>query len=116
VLLALDQIGAENAGAILESAVAAAKGGDMRAAELILSRAWPARKGRPVVLDLPQISAPGDLVTALAAVAQAVAGGTLTPDEGHAFAAILETQCRAVEMLDLEARIAAPEQDREAPR
>jgi hypothetical protein len=116
VLAALDQIGEENAEAIVQKAVEQAKNGDQRAIELILSRVWPARKGRPVVLDLPQISAPGDLVAALAAVAQGVASGMLTPDEGHAVAAILETQRKAVETLNLEARIAALERSREAPR
>jgi hypothetical protein len=115
VLAALDQIGAENAEAILQKAVEQAKNGDQRAMELILSRVWPAQKGRPVTVDLPQIRAPGDLVTALAAVAQAVADGALTPDEGHAVAAILETQRKAVETLELEARISALEQNRGSP-
>jgi len=35
--------------------------GDMRAVELILSRAWPARKGRPVSLALPPILTGADL-------------------------------------------------------
>ena len=107
--MALDQIGAEGAEAILRTAVEQAKGGDQRAAELILSRVWPARKGRPVMMELPQIEAPGDLVRALAAVAEAVASGSITPDEGQAVAAILESQRRAVETADLAARIEALE-------
>jgi hypothetical protein len=81
----------------------------MRAAELILSRVWPAQKGRPVTVDLPPISAPSDLVAALAAVAQAVGGGTITPDEGQAVAAILEMQRRAVDTAELAARLEALE-------
>ena len=51
VLVALDAIGAEGAEAlVLRKTVEAAQGGDMRAAELLLSRVWPARKGRPVAL------------------------------------------------------------------
>jgi hypothetical protein len=45
VLAALDQIGAENAEAILQKAVEQAKNGDQRSMELILSRVWPAQKG-----------------------------------------------------------------------
>jgi hypothetical protein len=59
--LVLDQI-ADGAGEeILRTMVEAAKGGDMRAAELILSRIWPVRKGRPVSLDLPSIQTAADL-------------------------------------------------------
>ncbi len=110
VLLALDQIGEEAAAEVLGAAVIAAKGGDLGAASLILSRVWPARKGRPVVLDLPAMQAAGDLPAALGAVAAAVAGGELTPEEGQALAGVLEVQRRAIETADLEQRVAALEQ------
>jgi hypothetical protein len=116
VLLALDKIGAEGAEAILKKAIEQAIGGDQRAAELILSRVWPARKGRPVHVDLPDIDAPSDLIKALAIVAQAVASGAITPAEGQAVAAILETQRRAVETAELAARIEALEAQQEAKR
>jgi hypothetical protein len=105
VLLALDRVGADNAQAILEVAVEAAKSGDMRAVELILSRAWPARKGRPVSLALPPILIGADLPGALSTVVAAVASGTLTPDEGQAMATILETQRRGIELADHERRL-----------
>jgi hypothetical protein len=42
---------------LLEAVVAAAINGDMRAAEILLSRVWPARKGRPVAIaDLPSLT------------------------------------------------------------
>src|SRR5690349_3136420 len=63
--LLLDKLADEAAGDLLEKMIEAAKGGDMRAAELILSRVWPVRKGRPVSLDLPAIKSAGDVVTAL---------------------------------------------------
>ena len=117
VLLALDAIGEEHAPAILETVVEAAKGGDVRAAETILSRIWPARKGRAVpAIDLPDIATPADLVTALGIVAKAVGDGDLSPDEAQAVAAVLETQRRAVETLELERRIAALEQAKENRR
>ena len=110
VLVALDAIGAEGAEAVLRKTVEAAQGGDMRAAEVILSRVWPARKGRPVALSgIPSITSPGDLVRALGAVAQAVTDGTITPEEGQAVASVLEAQRRAVETADLAARIEALE-------
>src|SRR4051812_33316679 len=85
-LLALDAIGAEAGADIMAAVVNAAKGGDMRAADILLRRLWPERKGRPVLLDLPAITAPSDIVAALGAVADAVATGDLSPEEGAAVA------------------------------
>jgi hypothetical protein len=109
VLAALDQIGDEAAKDVLQAAVTAARGGDLRAAELILARVWPARKDRPVMLDLPAMRTAGDLAAALGAVAGAVASGTIAPAEGQAVAAVLESQRRAIETVELERRIAALE-------
>ncbi len=110
VLVALDKIGGDAAEAVLTATVAAAKGGDLGAASLILSRVWPARKGRPVVLDLPAMTSAADLPAVLGAVAQAVAAGEITPDEGQAVAAVLETQRRAIQATEIEARLTALEQ------
>jgi hypothetical protein len=109
-LLALDAIGAEAGTDIIRSVVTAAKGGDMRAADILLRRLWPERKGRPVQMDLPPITVPSDIVAALGAVADAVAAGELSPEEGAAVAGILEAQRRAVETVEMEQRITALEQ------
>jgi hypothetical protein len=109
-LLALDAIGAEGAEDVLRSVMVAAKGGDTRAADLILRRLWPERRGRPVQMHLPPIAVPGDIVTALSAVAEHVAAGELLPEEGAAVAGILEAQRRAVETAEMDARITALEQ------
>lgn len=105
-LVALDAIGAEGAADVLRKVVEAAKGGDMRAADILLSRLWPAGKGRPVALDLPPMEQAADLPRALGAVAAAVAAGALTPEEGQAVAAVLEAQRRAIETADLDRRMA----------
>jgi hypothetical protein len=70
VLAALDQIGSENAEAILREAVKMAIGDeksppDLRAAELILSRVWPARKGRAALTRAALAIAERDLAGAL---------------------------------------------------
>ena len=62
--LVLDQIADDAGKAILERMVEAAKGGDMRAAELVLQRIWPARKSRPIALTLPAIQSAADVVAA----------------------------------------------------
>ena len=92
--------------------VEAAKGGEMRAAELVLSRIWPARKGRPITLALPPIKNAADIVSALGAVADAVAAGEVTPEEGSAVANVLESKRRSIETADLERRIAALETEK----
>jgi citrate lyase beta subunit len=60
-------------------------------------------------MDLPKLETPADLVKATAAIAQAVASGDVTPDEGQAVAAIVETHRRAIETEDLERRLSAIE-------
>jgi hypothetical protein len=108
-LIALDAIGAAGAHGVLTAVVTAAKGGDMRAADILLRRLWPERKGRPVEFDMPPMRTAADIVSALGSVAGAVAAGDLSPEEGQAVAAILEAQRRAVETTDLETRIATLE-------
>lgn len=80
-----------------------------QALEALARRLWPERRGKPVRFALPEIKTAADIVPALAAVAQAVANGSLTPEEGQAVAGVLETQRKAIETVDLEARIAAME-------
>lgn len=110
VLRALDAIGQKGAESALAAVVKAAAGGDMRAAEILLSRCWPARKGRAVEIALPPVRTAADVVEALAAVGQAVADGTLTPEEAAPMAALIEAQRRAIETVDLEERVTRLEQ------
>lgn len=108
-LKALDAIGADGAADVMRSVVKAAKAGDMRAAEILLRRLWPERKGRPFTMDLPALTDARGIADALASVAAAVAAGEVSPEEGQAVAGILETHRRAIETAELEARIAALE-------
>ena len=112
--LALDKIADDAGEDILNKMVDAAKGGDLRAADLVLQRIWPVRKGRPLSLSLllPVIKTAADVVTALGRVADFVGAGEVTPDEGAALAAIFESKRRAIETVDLESRLSALEQER----
>src|SRR5258708_3915093 len=89
--LVLDKIADDAGEAILEKMIETAKGGDMRAADIVLSRIWPVRKGRPISLaePLPSIKSAADVVAALGMLAELVGSGELTPDEGAAVAAIM---------------------------
>lgn len=106
----LDKLASDDASDVLKATLKAAKGGDLRAADIVLSRVWPVRRGgRPVAFELPSIETAADIVRAVGNVATAVAGGELTPEEGGAVAAILEVKRKAIETTDLENRIAALE-------
>ena len=109
-LMALDTIGQQAAGDILQAVVAAARDGDMTAAKILLDRLWPPTKSRPITIALPPVSSAADLPTALAAVIAAVSCGELSLDDGRALAALLESTGRVIELADMEARIAALEQ------
>jgi len=106
----LDQIGADAAETILRNIVDKALAGDMRAAEMVLSRAWPMRRGRPVEIAAPEVNDLADVVSANGAVATAVMQGEITPDEGRAFSAVLETQRHAIETVEMEAEVEALEE------
>jgi tellurite resistance protein len=108
-LVALDAIGQEAAEDVLRAVVAAAKAGDMRAADILMRRYLPERKGRPVPFDMPEMRSSADAVQASAAVVAAVASGDLTPEEGQAVAAVMETHRRTLETVELERRLAVLE-------
>ena len=83
----------------------AARGGDVSAAALLLSRVWPARKGRPVAIDLPDLAQPGGAPAALAAVARLTAEGIISCEEAGEIAKVIETHMRATDMVELIRRI-----------
>ena len=59
--------------------------------------------------DLPTIKSAADLAAAVGAIVQAVATGRLTPDEGHALGGLVDYQRRSLELVEIEARLAALE-------
>ena len=69
-------------------------------------------KGRAVIFDLPPLITATDLSAALGIIAASVASGELTPEEGQSVAAVLEIQRRAIELVELETRVAALEAKR----
>jgi hypothetical protein len=103
--VAAEQLLAGEAKALTRKAIELALQGDTTALRLCMDRVAPVRKGT-VRIALPAVTTPGDLVTALGAISEAVARGELTPDEGQAVAVILEGQRRAIETMELEARLA----------
>ncbi len=111
VNLILDQLAVEGAEAMVKKMIEAASGGDRVAARLVLGRIWSAPKGRSVPIDLPEIVTPADLVRAHAAVMTAIGDETITPQDGAAIAAVLETHRRAFELVAQETRVEKLEEE-----
>lgn len=106
---ALDAIGQDGAEDIIRAVRDKAIDGDMRAAEIVLRRVWPERKGRPLRFSMPPVTDASDLPAAMAAVSLAITNGDLTPDEAASVAAVIELHRKTIETHDLSARLAALE-------
>ena len=77
------------------------------ACNAILDRAYgKALTGRSLVLDLPDTSTGAGVAQAVAAVVRAAASGEVTPGEASDLCSILDTQRRAIELSDIEERLA----------
>lgn len=111
-----EKLMADDAADVVRAVIEAARGGDMTAARLVLDRIAPPRKGRSVSIDLPPVSTASDVAAAMGAVVAAVADGRLTPEEGQAVAALLESRRKILETEDLERRIAVLEHRYEGKR
>ena len=105
----LDALAATEAAGVLRAVIDAAKEGDMRACEIVLSRAWPARKGQPRAFELRAIESADDVAGAVGDVLKAVAGGRMTIDEGAAVADIIEARRKAIELIEFRERLEAVE-------
>jgi hypothetical protein len=97
---------------LTEKAIQMALGGDVTAMRLCLDRLAPPPKDRPIQIPMPSFAGVQDMTTATAAVVDAVTSGTITPGEGEAIAKLIEVHRRAVELVDLEARLARLEQQK----
>jgi hypothetical protein len=105
----LDNMAAEAAERVLQALVAKAEEGDARAADLVLRRSWPERKGRPVQFAMPTLCSAASLTEAMSAVAAAMAAGEISPDEAVAVAGVLEIQRKVIALEDHEERLKAIE-------
>ena len=96
--------------ALTRKAIEMAQGGHPIALRLCLGRVLPPRKDRPVTLKLPQVRGVQDIPKTLGAIVKAVARGELTPGEGQALSAMLESYRKGMELTDIEARLSALEE------
>jgi len=94
---------------LIQKATEMALEGDTVALRLCLERVLPPRKDRPIRLTLPSIQSAQDTVAAMSRIIDAATTGQIDPHQAQNLAALIETQRKAVETLDLEERIAALE-------
>ncbi len=85
----------------------------IQACNAVIERAYgKAVPGRPIVLDLLDTSTVEGVSKAVAAIVQAAAFGKVTPAEASDFCSLLDTQRRAIELSDIEARLSQLEEMR----
>src|SRR5471030_1980171 len=101
----LDEMGADAGKQIVQVMLDKALDGDMRAADLLLSRIWPARRGRPVEIDTTPIKSVSDYVAAATGVTNAVMRGEMTAHEGRAVSSMLELQIKTIDYADITLQI-----------
>jgi hypothetical protein len=94
--------------ALTQKAIALALKGNIVALKLCLDRICPVRGAR-LMIDVPEIKQPADVVTAISAVLRAVNSGVLSCEEAAALASIVNYQKAALELVELEARVSALE-------
>jgi hypothetical protein len=94
---------------VVHAVINQAKGGDTSAAKLILERIAPVRRGAAVQLELPELRTPQDVGGAIAELVRAMAEGQITVDEALTVSHVLESRLRAIETIDLDARLSALE-------
>jgi hypothetical protein len=100
--LLLAAMTADDHAAIVEKIIRQAKRGCRPSQRLIVDRTEPPRRGSPVKFPLPPIKTAGDIVSALAAVAAAMAVGKISTAEALEVAGVIELSRRAIETQEIE--------------
>jgi hypothetical protein len=95
--------------ALVQKAVEMALNGDMQALKLLIERLIPARKDRPVKLDLPKIQSAQDIINVMGLIVENVGKGELEPEQAKTLATILELNRKSIETAEIEERLLALE-------
>jgi hypothetical protein len=81
------------------------------ACNALLERAYGrSQASQPVELDLPDTSTIDGITRSLRAILEATAAGKISPAEAQSLSSVVEIQRKAIETLELEARIVRLEQ------
>jgi Family of unknown function (DUF5681) len=103
--LALEALLDGEAEALTRKAIEMALDGDTTAMRLVMDRIMPPRKDRPVMFSMPKLETAGDAVKAMAALAEAVANGDITPGEAGELSKLVDGFTKAVELHEIQQRL-----------
>ena len=95
--------------ALVQKAVEMALNGDIQALKLLIERLVPARKDRPISLDLPKVQSAQDLIEAMGLVIESVGIGEIEPEQAKTLSTMLELNRRSIETAEIEERLLALE-------
>lgn len=92
-------------GALANKAVAMALDGDAVALRLCIGRIIAPRRHRPTSFALPPLRSAADLAPAMAAIAEAVAEGTISTGEAWELSQVVDIFIRAIEAGEFDTRL-----------
>lgn len=95
--------------ALTRKAVQQALAGDAVALRLCIERLIPRVRERAVTIALPPVRGAADIAPMMAAIAEAVAQGNITPSEAGELSRLVEAFVRAIETSEFERRLHALE-------
>jgi len=111
---ALDRIAIEAQEELVNVVLDKARAGDLKAIEMLWSRVWPLRRGRPLAFGAPPIVEAADVAPAQASVTEAVLSGEITAAEAAPVLDVIKSQKEAIgseafrrEWQEIERRLAA---------
>jgi hypothetical protein len=91
--------------AVVKAVMAAAKGGDMTAARLVLARIAPPCREAPISLDLPRLETRADAGHVLSCLLAETVRGEVTPGEAEKLARLVSEHHKAVQLTEMEERL-----------
>ena len=95
---------------IVQKALAMAASGDPTAMRIVMDRLCPPRRERTISLAMPNIKSAADLITAAAALTDATAAGDITPGEAASLSTLVGNVAKAIETVEIVARLAKIEE------
>ena len=104
---AIEQLAEGQAETLGQKVIELALGGNVACLRMLLDRVCPIRKSPPTNVAIPEIGSADDLFAAMKAIWTAIADGQLTADEAAALCVVVDRSIKAVELNDIEARVAA---------
>jgi hypothetical protein len=90
--LALDQAAAGVHQELMQVVLEQARAGNLEATKMLWSRIWPVRRGRPIAVEVPAIDSAKDVLSAKAAITDAVLAGDITANEARPILKVIDSQ------------------------